>query len=316
MVESRYSWSQGVPLEEHTRRKHKILREYFARYLAVRCGFPQQTRFRLAIIEAFAGGGRYTCGSSGSPLIFVEELQAAAERFNLTRQSQGMAPLDIECFLILNDAEPGTIDILKNNIAPLLAKAKIEAPKLHLQVVYYEKPFELLYAEIKELLERGRYQNVIFNLDQYGHSDVQLTTLSDISSSFTSAECFYTFSVSSLLAFLSQTNPDLLVRQLSFLGISPTDLSPLEGLISKVEWLGAAERVVFEAFRSCSRYVSPFSINNPNGWRYWLIHFANNYRARQEYNNVLHRNSSLQAHFGRSGLNMLIGLHPVPKTLS
>jgi hypothetical protein len=28
-------------------------------------------------------------------------------------------------------------------------------------------------------------------------------------------------------------------------------------------------------------------------------------RSRQEYNNVLHQNSSMQAHFGRSGLDML-----------
>jgi len=55
----------------------------------------------------------------------------------------------------------------------------------------------------------------------------------------------------------------------------------------------------------CAPYVSPFSINNPDGWRYWLIHFANAYRARQVYNNILHDNASLQAHFGRSGLNML-----------
>jgi hypothetical protein len=76
--------------------------------------------------------------------------------------------------------------------------------------------------------------------------------------------------------------------------------------MSKREWLGAAERLVFESFGRCAQYVSPFSINNPDGWRYWLIHFANNYRARQEYNNVLHKNSSMQAHFGRCGLNMLI----------
>jgi hypothetical protein len=62
---------------------------------------------------------------------------------------------------------------------------------------------------------------------------------------------------------------------------------------------------VFEAFRTCAPFVSPFSINNPEGWRYWLIHFANFYRARQVYNNILHDNSSAQAHFGRSGLNML-----------
>ena len=73
----------------------------------------------------------------------------------------------------------------------------------------------------------------------------------------------------------------------------------------RIRWLGAAERLVFEAFRTCAPFVSPFSINSRDGWRYWLIHFANFYRARQVYNNILHDNSSAQAHFGRSGLDML-----------
>jgi three-Cys-motif partner protein len=305
MVESRYSWKEGVELEEHTRRKHKILREYLSRYLTVRCSLPQQTKFRLAIVEGFAGGGRYKCGSPGSPVIFIEELRAAAEGFNLRRKTEGMAPLDIECLLILNDAERETLDILKSNVEPVLAVTKAEVAKLHLQVVYCNNPFDAFYPEIKGLLEQGRYQNVLFNLDQYGYTDIELTTLTDISVSFASAESFYTFGISSLLSFLSKTNPGLLARQLAFLGVTPSDLSRLEGLMSKDSWLGAAERLVFDAFRSCARYVSPFSINNPDGWRYWLIHFSNNYRARQEYNNVLHQNSSMQAHFGRSGLNML-----------
>lgn len=306
MVASRYSWEGGVKLEEHTRRKHKILREYLARYLTVRCAYPPQTKFRLAIVEGFAGGGRYNCGSPGSPLIFLEELRAAAERFNIRRLAEGMAPLDIECFMVLNDAEPGTIDILKSHVEPVIAAVRSEVPKLHLQVAYFAKPFETLYPEVKALLGQGCYQNVIFNLDQYGHSDVDATTINDISTSFSSAEVFYTFAISSLLAFLPKSNPALLAKHLSFLGVAPTNLSALEGQMSKNEWLGAAERLVFDAFRGCAQFVSPFSINNPGGWRYWLIHFANNnYRARQEYNNVLHQNSSMQAHFGRSGLNML-----------
>lgn len=306
MVESRYSWEKGVELEEHTRRKHKILREYLARYLSVRCAFPQQTKFRLAIVEAFAGGGRYKCGSPGSPLIFIEELRAATEGLNLKRKDEGMAPLDIECFLVLNDSEPGTIDILKTNVEPVVAAARAEVPKLHLQTMYFDKPFEEIYPTIKTLLKQGRYQNALFNLDQYGHSDVELSTLADIGASFASAEIFYTFAISSLLAFLRKSNPVLLAKQLGFLGVTQSDLSSLEGQMSKNEWLGAAERLVFECFRGCAQFVSPFSINNPGGWRYWLIHFANNnYRARQEYNNVLHENSSMQAHFGRSGLNML-----------
>ena len=81
MVEKPYIWKGGATLLEHTKRKHKILREYFARYLAVRCQFPQQSKFRVAIVEGFAGGGHYASGDPGSPIIFIEELIAAADTF-------------------------------------------------------------------------------------------------------------------------------------------------------------------------------------------------------------------------------------------
>jgi three-Cys-motif partner protein len=305
MVERPYQWKSGAVLQEHSKCKHKILRDYFTRYLAVRCQLPQQSRFRIAIVEGFAGGGQYSCGAPGSPIIFMEELRIATERFNLKRASDGMAPLDLECLLVLNDENHDAIELLKTYVAPLLAVAKAEVPKLHLHVEYLNKPFASAYPEIKQFLDRGRYRNVLFNLDPCGHSHVERSTLADIMLSFTSAEIFYTFSISAFLAFLSKADPVLLAGQLKFLGLTPADLGSLETRMSNKDWLGAAERMVYASFRNCARFVSPFSINNPDGWRYWLIHFASNYRARQEYNNVLHQNSTMQAHFGRSGLHML-----------
>jgi three-Cys-motif partner protein len=79
VVEKPYEWADGAKLEEHSRRKHKILREYVFDYLTVRCKLPQQERFRLAIVDGFTGGGRYQCGTPGSPLIFIEELKRAVE---------------------------------------------------------------------------------------------------------------------------------------------------------------------------------------------------------------------------------------------
>ena len=38
MVAKPYDWAAGATLEDHSRRKHKILREYFFNYLAVRWG--------------------------------------------------------------------------------------------------------------------------------------------------------------------------------------------------------------------------------------------------------------------------------------
>jgi three-Cys-motif partner protein len=305
MVKKPISWKTGAKLEEHSKRKHKVVREYLARYLTVRCQLPQQSRFRIAIVDGFAGGGRYKCGSPGSPIIFLEELRIAAETFNLKRQDEGMSPLDIECLLILNDYDGDTIELLKTNTAPVIAHIKQDISKLHLRVEYFNEKFEVAYPSIKQLLERGRYQNVLFNLDQCGTSKVDADTISDIVASFTSAEIFYTFGIETLLAFLQKSDSNALARQLAPFGVTVADLSELDGLMSKSAWLGAAERIVFDSFRGCANYVSPFSIHNPEGWRYWLIHFANSYRARQEYNNILHQNSSSQAHFGRSGLHML-----------
>jgi len=68
-------------LRKHSRRKHKILREYFFRYLTVRCQLPQQERFRLAVIDGFAGGGRDVCGTASvlPAVVFIEKLKGAIE---------------------------------------------------------------------------------------------------------------------------------------------------------------------------------------------------------------------------------------------
>jgi three-Cys-motif partner protein len=305
MSKKPYLWTTGAVLEEHSRRKHKVIREYLARYLAVRCQLPQQSRFRLAIVDGFAGGGRYRCGSPGSPLIFIDELRTAAEKFNIKRQAEGMSLLDIECLLILNDFDEGAIELLKENTVPKIAEIKENVPKLHLRVEYRSEKFNKLYPEIKQLLEQGRYKNVLFNLDQCGTGKVDTNIIGDIVAAFTSVEIFYTFGIQTLVTFLHQKDRDLLAKRLAPFGVHRDDLSQLDALMSKSAWLGVAERLVFESFQRCANYVSPFSIHNPDGWRYWLIHFANSVRARQEYNNILHQNSNAQAHYGRSGLNML-----------
>ena len=305
MVNKYFDWSNGTKLEEHSRRKHKILREYFSEYLRVRCRRPQQQHFRLAIIDGFSGGGRYSCGTPGSPLIFIEELKGTVEALNVVRVERGFSPIEVECLLIYNDINPAAVDLLKKHVAPLLVEIANKAPTVHVRAEYLSDQFEVAYFKIRKILTEGRYRNVIFNLDQSGHSHVDRSTIADIMQSYPSTEIFFTFMINSLLAFLRKTEPDRLRVQLGYLGLANGEVKGLNDVMNNRMWLGTAERIVFQAFQGCARFVSPFSINNPDGWRYWLIHFSNNYRARQVYNDVLHGNSSMQAHFGRSGLHML-----------
>lgn len=305
MAEKKYAWEEGATLAEHSRKKHQILREYFYKYVMTRCQHPQVRKFRLAVVDGFSGAGRYQCGAAGSPIIFIEELSRAIIDINFYRASANLPLVDIECSLVLNDADRNVVELLKSNITPTLLHNTTTNSRLKIQTHYFSDHFENIYPSIKSLIRSERHQNIVFNLDQCGHSHVKSETLIDMMSLNDSVEVFYTFVISALLAFLKQNDPKALSSQLAYLQLSNQDFDALEEQKSKKAWLGVAERIVFESFKKCARFVSPFSINNPEGWRYWLIHLANSHRARQVYNNVLHQNSEMQAHYGRSGLNML-----------
>ena len=245
MVEKRYEWMDGAILKEHSRRKHKVLREYVFDYLTVRCKLPQQERFRLAIVDGFAGGGRYRCGAAGSPVIFIEEFKRAVEAVNTQRVVQGLGAIEVKCLLVFNDASRDTIELLKTNVAPVQADAALSCPQLHLRVEYLNEFLEAAYPKIKSFLGQGRYRSVIFNLDQCGHSHVERETILDIMHSWPAVEIFYTFVITSLLAFLQRDQPERLRAQLDHLGIPANDVEAFDGLMSRKDWLGTAEKIVF-----------------------------------------------------------------------
>jgi three-Cys-motif partner protein len=166
MVRKSLDWEGGAELEDHTKKKHDVLRRYFRQYLIIRCQLPQQEKFRLAIIDGFSGGGLYDCGSFGSPLIFVEVLINTVKEINLSRVDQGIRPIQVECLLLLNDIEKPVIEQLRNNISPLLAASKDENSNVFIRPEFFSSPFEEIYPQIKERLKSAKCRNVLFNLDQ------------------------------------------------------------------------------------------------------------------------------------------------------
>jgi three-Cys-motif partner protein len=296
-----YDWLNGAPLLDHTSRKLKILREYVSDYIRIRCQIPRQL-FRLAIVDGFSGGGRYAGGEPGSPLVFVEEVIRAAREIALLRQSQGFAPLSIQCHIILNDLDPAVAQMAVEQLQPFIALSK-EVPTLSLTLESMSLPFEQAYPQIRSKLQTMNFSNVLFNLDQCGHSLVEIGTLKDIMQSFGSPEIFYTLAIQAFLSFLRKSNPERLNAQFAQFGISMPSIQ--EVALTNKKWLGAAEKLVYETLRECAPHLSPFSIHNPDGWTYWMVHFVKSHRGREAFNNVLHSNSTSQAHYGRSGLRML-----------
>lgn len=300
-----YDWANGATLHEHSRKKHAILEEYLHLYLSVRCSYPRR-KLRLAVVDGFCGGGRYKCGSDGSPIIFARAAIEAVKGINFQRDIDGMPPIDVELLLVINDFDPSAVKLCEQHLAPYVAKARDPEGHLTLNVHTLSEKFESAYIKIKTILsESGFDKNVIFCLDQYGTRDVEFKTLKDILTTYNRAEVFFTFSISTFLTYLPKTDPVELERRLSKFNVSLDQITEDRAWINGNDLLAEVEFLVFENLKNIGPFTSPFSIHNPDGWRYWLIHFANHDRARQVYNDVLHRNAGTQAHAGRIGLKML-----------
>lgn len=307
MVTKEYDWSSssGADLGEHSQRKHKVLREYFRRYIAERCKAPNSRHLKLVIVDAFSGGGIYSEGELGSPLVFLQTLLDTISELNTTRSLKGWPLVQVRCLAVFNDICADAVVSLKKVLAPIQVVTRDPNSHLDLDVRYFNKPFDELLPELGPVLSEYRCQNVMYNLDPCGHSLVSPDVVTYLMRTADSVEVFLNYGIQSFLTYLSQADRVLLESQVRTLGVSAEDLPSEEGLISKNEFLGVMETLAYNVFKRCAPFVSPFSINNPDGWRYWYLHFANRDRARQVYNDVLHDNSSQLGHFGRAGLRML-----------
>src|SRR5215218_2974064 len=65
------SWQAKLPaLANHSQAKLNVLRTYIENYIQILCtGKPGQDRFRLTLVDGFAGGGIYEGQKFGSPFV-------------------------------------------------------------------------------------------------------------------------------------------------------------------------------------------------------------------------------------------------------
>lgn len=301
MRKDKYQNYSKSTLEDHSKRKHNVLCSYFHKYLEIRTSYRQQRKLRLALVDGFAGAGLYKDGEPGSPLILLKVLKDFTIQKNKERQEHNLPAIEVECLLILNDKNQNHIAQLKRNIQPLEQEVA-DIVQLNVNFLFKTTEFERLYPEIKNKILGDKYNNVIFNLDQYASQGVSRETLRDIMQSFKSPEILLTYSIQARLRGQSKLIPkeeQALIQKLEQQGKTLENLN-----INRDDLLGKIERSVFQDFKNSAGYIAPFNINSP-GYRLWLVHFTNFYLGRRAYNDVLHNNASHLIHHGRSGLEML-----------
>ena len=303
-----YDWINGQKLKPHTKKKLTVIRSYFRNYLKV-VVTPNVRKLRIAIVDGFAGGGKYKCGHSGSPLVFLEELDNFYFKYKIRCETENIPSVSIECLFMVNELNQETLELLKNNIKHWSENKKSTSKEFDITIEHSNKKFIEFYYESKNKLKKLKYNTVIYNIDPYGYKDLKIDIIKDIMISFKKPEVFFTFMIGAILQYL---NPKSIHKENN--ALYQNFEIPLEDILkdgtsmcSKPEWLGDIQKRLFYCTESLAPFVSPFAINQTNnqGYKYWLMHFSRSSRGREVYNNVLHEQARSQVHYGRSGLNML-----------
>ena len=105
-----FKWHPEEPppiIEEHSKAKLLVLRKYLRAYFDRLNVNPNREEFKLDLVDGFAGGGTFRDGDdvvSGSPLVMLEEVEAARERLNRRRNR----PLRVDCKCYFVDVEQGS----------------------------------------------------------------------------------------------------------------------------------------------------------------------------------------------------------------
>jgi three-Cys-motif partner protein len=300
------SWETKLPpLKAHSVAKLEVLRSYIEDYIVILCtGNPGQDRFRLTLVDGFAGGGIYDGDKVGSPLVLLKAVEVATFRVNQTRTK----PIAIDCHYYFVESDSAAADCLEYQL-----RQRGYANELGRSIFLIRGEFEAVHTQIiaasRQRFSRGG-SRVIFFLDQCGYTDAPPPLLRAISEKLNwKAEFFINLAIDWLTAYVR--NEPTFRKIYPSLGIG--DILPIERVLEAIrnpdfDVQYVVEALVGPAFQqvSGSPFFSPFYIQAPKSNRgYWLVHLAPQSRARTAMLDVYWRVANGCRHFGHAGLDML-----------
>lgn len=287
-------------IEPHSKAKLQVLRSYLRAYFD-RLGVPYvREKFKLDLVDGFAGGGTFQDGTeiiSGTPLIMLEEAQEAKAQLNRGRSK----PIQFDFKFYFVDVNRAHTDHLSHVLAERGHSTDDES------VVIRTGEFADHLANILQEIKRRQPQagRSLFLLDQFGYSRVALQDIAKILSELPKAEVILTFAADALINFLGD-RPEFVQA-----------VAPLEITKRQVQdWIGLKESsgkaLVQRALRAqirqvtAARFDTPFYIRPASSARaLWFVHLSRHPTARDV---MVQRHWDLAntfEHFGPGGLNML-----------
>ena len=299
-----FVWVPGSPppsIEEHSLAKLGVLRSYVSDYIDRLCDGSRRDVFKLDLVDGFSGGGLFLEGGveiSGTPLIMLEEAQAAYTRLNGKR----VKPLHFDLKFHFVDIAPDHTRYLRR----VLSEREFHIPKHEVKI--YDGAFEdVVGAIISDIKRRQpRAGRALFLLDQKGFSQVGLDLVRRIFNELAHAEVILTFAAETLLSYMAE-RPELYaaVRPIE---LSETDVRDILDLKQGAGGRAVAQRALRDHLRhrTGATYDTPFFIRPKQSRRaLWFVHLSRHPVARDVMVQCHWNNFNTFEHYGSGGLDMM-----------
>ena len=299
-----FIWVPGSPppeIEDHSLAKLSVLRSYSSSYMDRLCQGSPRDVFKLDLVDGFSGGGLFLRNGeevSGTPLIMLEEAEAAYARLNERR----VKPIHFDLKFHFVDIESDHTQYLSR----VLEERQFNIPSHQVRV--YNRPFEDVVGEIIADI-RGRQPRAgraLFLLDQKGFSQVQFSVIRRIFDELANAEVILTFAAENLINFMVE-------HQAFYTAVRPIELSEsdIRDLVALKQGLGGhalAQRVLRDHLRAGTgaTYDTPFFIRPRHSRRaLWFVHLSRHPVARDVMVQCHWDNFNTFEHYGSGGLDMM-----------
>lgn len=302
MAKKEYDWHIGdkPPLiKPHSIAKQKVYTKYIERYIQTLNSNPLIPKFKMVVVDAFAGGGEYITESgnkhNGSPIKIIESVKNTEKSINSERINE----FSIQQKYFFIEKKRSNFEYLKNHLKNFEYDELFDN-----EIILKNGKFEDLYTSVIDQIhtEFGKKVRTIFILDQYGYTDAPFSIIRDIFDRLPNAEIILTMAVDHLIDYICDPKeavaeyPDLFGNQkqekvksgLQFqktlktkLGLDLLELHKIkrEGGI----WRGIIENLLIEKLQQFSgaKFYTPFFLSEENKHRdMWLVHLSNHSQAR------------------------------------
>lgn len=303
MVAKAFRWEPGEPppaIEAHSFAKLQVLRCYLRGYCDTLNQDVRKDRFRLDLVDGFAGGGLYLHNGreiAGSPLVMLEESQNADRRINDRRSKR--LHFDVKHHFVEKD--PAHAEYLRRVLRDGGHFRKR-------QVALYDKDFGEVIDQIISDIERRQPQSgrSIFLLDQFGYTDVDIHLVRRIGERLQNAEVILTISVDTMLNFSTKES---VFTRLDSIGVPKSRIEAALRTSDDVHVKLLMQRVLPKLFSESTpfHWFTPFFIRPARSrWELWFAHFSRNVTARNVMLHCHWNSHNTFAHYGDSlDLNML-----------